>query len=137
MINTYRLYSLALESYINVTYQDGRLKAFEAEDPQFNIEDPRLGRYALFYTEHEFVEAAQKHKVAMTSVQTEITYAMFYAKYDYKVAKAEGEKAWRKLSKADQVDAYYYIPAYEAFRKSNQHNKLYPASYLNARRWVK
>lgn len=137
MINTYRLYSLALGCDITVSYEDGKLKAFEAEAPDFNIEDSKQHRYTLFYTEREFVEAASKHKVTMTVVKLDITFAMFWEKYAHKIGKVEAEKSWNKLSKKDQQEAFNYISAYESFRKNASHSKLLPASYLNNKRWVK
>ena len=137
MINTYRLHSLNLGSDIKVSYEDGKFKALEVEAPDFGVEDSHKLRYSIMYTEKEFLEVTKKHKVIVSLVDLNITFSMFWDKYAYKVGKPEAEKAWSKLSEIDRQQAYHYISAYEAFRKNSLHNKLYPASYLNARRWVK
>ena len=136
-MTTYEFTSRPLGCQVKVTYKSGRLFSFEAPDADFDIEEKAARRYTLYYTEGEFLKETKSHNISVTKTTVEISFDMFYEKYAYKMDKYQAQKAWDKLSKKDQVEAYLYISAYEALRKHNQHGKLYPTSYLNARRWIK
>jgi hypothetical protein len=71
-------------------------------------------------------------------ITREVAFEMFWEKYDYKISgKEEAKRAWQKLSKINQLMAFDYIKQYEGQLKLNPVSKLYGASYLNAKRWVK
>lgn len=65
---------------------------------------------------------------------TEITFEAFYRKYPRRVGKTEAEKAWKKLSEPDKLEAILFIPALIKI-KGDGTPFAYPASYLNKKFW--
>lgn len=66
----------------------------------------------------------------------ELTFDYFYEEYGYKTGKVKAQNAWNRLSKSDRMKALQYLPKYFDFlRKSGGIAKLYPATYLNQKRW--
>lgn len=77
-----------------------------------------------------------KLKLKVVEQEIEITFEVFYTKFGFKKGKFEAEKAWNKISKGDQIKAYMYIGSYKRDLKLNTwKTSLYPASYLNKKRW--
>lgn len=78
-------------------------------------------------------------KVARLSIKeqsVDITFELFYNRFDMKKGKNEAQRAWKRLSQGDQLKAYLYIPAYNRDLKVNTwKNKMYPATYLNKKIW--
>lgn len=139
MIRTYQIYSKPLVCNVRISYKDGIIHSFEADSPAFPVEECDKNRYVLFFTETGFLEAAKTHDISVTEIKREITFEMFWDRYNHKTVggKIEADKAWKKLSKVDQMEAYDYIAYYESQLKLNPVPKLYAASYLNKKRWIK
>lgn len=134
MIKYYQFHSKSLGTIVTVGYDDGILKSMEAQEPQVDTD----GLWSLFKREAQFLEEAAKKGVKVTPLKREITFDMFWDRYAYKISgKPEAQKAWNKLSRADQAAAYDHIPVYEGQLKLNPVAKLYGSSYLNAKRWIK
>jgi hypothetical protein len=80
---------------------------------------------------------AEKSPTArLEEIKTEVTFSQFWDRYDEKIrsSKKKAEKAWNKLSKIDQVNAFQYIAKYNL----NLHPgtaKKYAETYLNAELW--
>lgn len=64
-------------------------------------------------------------------------FAEFWASVPHKIAKAQAEKAWRKLSPVDRIAAGEKVGDFYAhFAKTYPTaSPLHPATYLNNRRW--
>lgn len=140
MIKTYQYHSKGFGCNVQVSYKDGVICGATVEDSTLEVifsENNPQSKKAFFFVYEEGLLDATKGKTSIIEMNREITFEMFWDAYGYKHGKAEALKAWNRLSKKDQQEAYYYIPAYESFRKANNHNKLMAASYLNAKRWVK
>ena len=73
----------------------------------------------------------------LIEVKEEITFQMFWEKYDYKEGKMVAERRWNNLSKANQQKAYHYIAIYNQRRmaKTPPPSKKYPETYLNQQIW--
>ncbi len=132
----YQYFSLHNNCSVTVSYADGILKSVEYENWEADINAKGI-MLSAFCLESDFIEASAKHKVKVTEVQRDITFQMFYDKFDHKVGKHQAEKTWNKMSKADRVEAYDYIPAYNSWLKMKQHSRLYPSTYLNEKRWIR
>ena len=66
----------------------------------------------------------------------EVTFEMFWTKYDHKINRKRCEQLWAKMSKAEQVKAYYGIDAYNEFlRKTEWRKKADPEKYLRSQYW--
>jgi len=93
-------------------------------------------RENLPYKQNE-IEDLRKHKnFELIKNEPDLSFTSFWNAYNYKVKKVMAERAWKKLSKADRINAIAKIKHYDGFlkRKFNQ-SKANPASYLNQRYW--
>lgn len=74
--------------------------------------------------------------LVVIEVPQEITFEMFWNRYDDKVrsSRKRTEKAWSRLAKADQVKAYMYIQRYRQSLYAGT-NPKYAETYLNAELW--
>lgn len=139
MINIYEIYSNPLCCNVCLQYRDGVLYSFQADNATFDKEACKDKRYVMFFTEEAFLKAAAEAKVKLTIIKREITFDMFWDKYDHKAVsgKQEAIKSWEKLSKKDQIGAFDYITVYNSILKSNPVSKLHASTYLNKKRWIK
>lgn len=67
-------------------------------------------------------------------------FERFWNLYNFKHDKQPAEKAWNKLNNKDRAAAMAAIPNYHAYLEHKRstgfnQNVLYPATYLNGRRW--
>lgn len=67
-------------------------------------------------------------------------FVEFWNTFNFKRNKQTAEKAWKKLNNKDRAAAMAAIPNYYAYLEHKRstgfnQNNLYPASYLNGRRW--
>lgn len=76
----------------------------------------------------------QRSSVRVIEVGYEITFEDFYKSYNNKVGKLKAEKAWQRLSRDEQLKAYLYIQKYKNSIPAGI-AQLYPATYLNQKRW--
>lgn len=74
--------------------------------------------------------------VTITEVSQDITFDMFWNKYDEKIrsSKKRAEQKWNKMPKGEQNKAYAYIPKYNRSLTTGI-SKKYAESYLNAELW--
>ena len=72
----------------------------------------------------------------MTEINQEITFEMFWSKYDDKVrsSRKKAERIFNRMTRANQVRAFRHISTYEASRPSGVAKK-YAETYLNAETW--
>lgn len=75
-------------------------------------------------------------RATIVEASFEVTFEMFWGRYDKKINKKRCEPIWAKLSKADQVAAYYGVDAYSKFlKKDHWRPKADPEKYLKDRYW--
>lgn len=77
----------------------------------------------------------QAPDAVFTETEREITFQMFWDRYNDKVrsSKKKTKDKWDKMSKAEQVKAYLFIPIY--FRTKGSAEKKYATTYLEAELW--
>lgn len=93
----------------------------------------RLARFPQFADAEQIVTGTQG---ILVEADLEVTFDMFWKKYDKKINKARAIKLWDKLSKTDQVKAYYGIDAYDKYlQKESWRSKADPENYLRNRYW--
>ncbi len=80
---------------------------------------------------------ATAFSAATTIVATDvtITWEMFYKNWPHKRNAFEGKKFWAKMSKTDQVEAYYNQPDYIAYSKWQQSRFEYQP--MMADKWLR
>jgi hypothetical protein len=65
-----------------------------------------------------------------------VSFDQFWTRYNLKRHRIRAEKAWNKLSEADQVSAYFKLGQYERFLSLNSwRSKVEPERYLKDRFW--
>ena len=81
----------------------------------------------------QFVDSTKKLIFSLTD--REVTFDMFWNTYNDKSrsSKKKTIAVWNKLSQADQVKAYCYIPLY--IKSIGNLGKKYAETYLNAELW--
>ena len=86
----------------------------------------------------EMVKIAQKNGtlIAFYERHQQVDFGAFWAAYPRKVAKAEAQKAFAKLKEGEQSKALDYLPAYKKQADRDGVAYLYPATYLNQKRWL-
>lgn len=136
MINTYQYYSKKFDSLVTVSYFNGFIKSFEIEAINENKEYSEMTQIPTLET--TFLKGATDFNMNVKKVDREITFEMFWDKYDYKASgKKEAQTAWNKLNKRDQQGAYDWITPYFSQIKLENKPKLHASSYLNKQRWIK
>jgi hypothetical protein len=66
----------------------------------------------------------------------EVTFDMFWKKYNKKINKSRCILLWGKLNKAQQVQAYFGIDPYDKFlKKEHWRTKADPETYLRNQYW--
>jgi hypothetical protein len=66
----------------------------------------------------------------------EVTFQMFWDTYKNKVNRIRAENLWKKISKTEQVEAYYGISKYDKFLQKNEwRTKADPDTYLRNKYW--
>lgn len=76
-------------------------------------------------------------KITIVESAFEVTFDMFWQRYNMKRNKLAAEKLWDKLRKTEQVEAWHRIEAYDKYCKKNGHwyQRMYPDTYLRGRHW--
>lgn len=74
--------------------------------------------------------------VTIVEKDYEVSFELFWTAYNNKVNKARCIPVWNKLSKAQQVAAWFGVKKYEAYlQRTNWRNKADPEKYLKDRYW--
>jgi hypothetical protein len=89
----------------------------------------------VIHDEKRLQEYIKWSQAKVSTSVTELTFEHFYEAFGNRKGKEEAQKAWKKLSEADQLKAYLYIPTYLRTMTNDRVAQLYPASYLNKKRW--
>jgi len=82
------------------------------------------------------VQGAWAEQAIIIEKDFDVTFEMFWTAYDKKINRLRAEAAWHKLSKTEQVLAFYGIKKYDAFLKvANWRKKADPENYLKTKYW--
>ncbi|MBL7902919.1 MAG: hypothetical protein JNK73_13060 [Bacteroidia bacterium] len=134
MIRIFQYYSSGMQSNIKLSYNDGFLCAVEIDEPKEIKED----KAHFIVREEFFLKLCKHHNIAVTEVEREVSFEMFWERYNYKASgRIPALKAWEKLTKAEQISAYDYIPAYLGHLKMSKTAPKYGSSYLNSKIYIK
>ena len=81
--------------------------------------------------------AFESNRATIVETSFEVSFDMFWQKYDKKINRKRCELIWAKLSKADQVSAFYGIDKYTKYLKTKEswRSKADPEKYLKDRYW--
>lgn len=139
-MKTYQYHSAIFGREVQSTYNShGLLVAFNVIDgndvTKVNLASGQLKNYV---NENEFITAATNNKLKFTEVERLVTFEMFWDSYKQKdCGRTKAEQTWNKLSKADQVQAFDFINAFNGILKLSGTAKPYATTYLNSKRWIR
>lgn len=140
MNRTFVIQSTLLDGELRYTYNGaGFLIGFHVE-AEISAEALTKVLQNLPLTQSQFnvlVESRRKAGTLKSVIELKEIYDFhrFYAAYPRKVAKADAQKAFAKLKDFEQVKATEQIKAYKKQCDKDKVSYLYPATYLNSRRW--
>ena len=128
---------------------NGHLKAFEVAEGNMNANQVRWlvklstdGTHTRFpafeadFKERWLNDVEIKAKFDIKVSPADISFEAWWKIYNLKVKKELTEKAWKKLSEADQIDAFLALPRYEAFLTQSGQAKAHPVTWINQKRWL-
>ncbi len=114
---------------------DGRLVLLDMT--RTNMSADLVGKFKLKVPQHvDGLATAFTGKVVVVEADYEVTFDMFWKKYDKKINRKRCELLWPRMSKADQVAAYVGVTAYDKYLKRvDWRSKLDPENYLKNKTW--
>lgn len=87
--------------------------------------------------EEKYLTTSFSSHIAIISADVEISFTMFWQKYNHKINKLRATKLWDSLSLAEQVEAYVGIQKYFAYLRKNDWRGLAdPDTYLRNKYWI-
>lgn len=113
----------------------GKLESMTVQAELNEKQENSLGYYMPWnISDIDALRAAANH-ATFTFQDREITFDMFWNRYDDKSrsSKKKTKQLWDKMSQAEQVKAYLYIPVY--LRNKGTADKKYATTYLNDELW--
>jgi hypothetical protein len=135
-MTTYLATSRAYGGCIALTYnEEDQLAIVNLSEAQLS---PRQREWVLRHAPLHpsgLPEFARHTRSILTEQPQQITFEMFYQAYGVKEARKKAQTAWNKLSRAEQVKAYRYIPRLKNKYLNSGVPLPYPATYLNQQRW--
>lgn len=137
---TYQYFSVKFGSPVQVSYnKHGILTGFSVLNNELVEKiQSHSAMFENFFREQEFLMSAKQHGLKLTQIERVVTFDMFWEAYQEKsCGRKKAEATWNKLSKADQIRAFDYIPALNGLLKMNGTAKAYATTYLNQERWNK
>jgi hypothetical protein len=137
-MKTYQYHSVIFDSDVQVSYnRNGILQGFTVMN-QPNKVQSQLAEFKNWFKEVDFLFAAKTHKLKLTEVERDVTFELFWEAYKEKnCGRTKAEAAWNKLTKAEMIEAFDFIGAFNGILKMNGTAKPYATSYLNQKRWVR
>lgn len=79
-------------------------------------------------------EVLDKAPLKVTKVLADVTFDMFWERYNYKVDKEVARKRWNAMSSTERIKAFNYIQKYKVSLKPGI-DVMYPSTYLSKKRW--
>lgn len=131
----YELHSDAFGCKVRLSYNDsGILMNYEVMIP--DVEQVASKAVKLFITEDHFKETVAQLGLKCTEIDRVITFEMFWKRYAYTPDKKLAMDEWAKLSKAEQLLAYDFIPRYDTQLKQSGFNRKYAVRFLKNKPWI-
>lgn len=82
----------------------------------------------------EWLKKEHGSKIKIEPISQDLSFKAFWNAYSYKVGKkAQTERTWESMSKANKAKAIAYIKQYNQHCSMNNIAKAYPSTYLNQR----
>lgn len=133
-MKTYIITKSTFEGRIVLDYTGGIIECVKNES-KMNDQQVRFLFKSLPILEEEMSAFVKNYDLVVVEQIREVHFDDFYEAFGNKVGKLKAQRAWESMSKADQLKAFMYIPKYKSIIKTKQVAMLYPATYLNQKRW--
>jgi hypothetical protein len=129
--------SPAFNGQAEVVYnKDGLLCTIDTRNAEMPIKTIEAFKLKIPVVLVNLQEVFANSKATIIEADFEVTFEMFWNKYDRKINRKRCMPLWDKLSKPDQVQAYYGIDAYDKYlKKESWRSKCDPDKYLRDRYW--
>jgi len=131
----FHLTSTAFEGFVQFQYND--IDLLEKMEIHADLSENQQ----VFLLRHMPREITELEKLrsdssTITEIKQDITFEMFWEKYDDKVnsSKKRTVQKWNKMTPADRARAYWFISKYVASIPSGTRKK-FAETYLNAELW--
>tara|TARA_R100001369_G_scaffold91021_3_gene131108 strand:+ start:2297 stop:2746 length:450 start_codon:yes stop_codon:yes gene_type:complete len=76
-----------------------------------------------------------KKNFEITIGEPDLSFEAFWKLYNHKVKKVASEKAWKRLSKKDKMEAIKGIKSYNGMLSRKHQHKAHASTYINQRYW--
>ena len=104
-----------------------------------NMDEPTVQHFksAVPVTLHNLIGGIGFSKeTVVVEADFEVTFQMFWSAYRKKIKLGRCQPLWAKLTKVEQVQAFYGISAYDKYlQKESWRSKADPESYLRNKYW--
>lgn len=131
----FHLTSIAFTGYIEFRFSDNELLDKMSNHADLT-EKQQVFLLQNMPKEIQELEKLKTSNVTITEVNQDITFDMFWNRYDDKLnsSKKRTERKWDKMNPADQARAYLFISRYFANIPAGTRKK-YAETYLNDELW--
>lgn len=115
---------------------DGALAAINLYDATMDSET--LNKFKSFVPAHiNDIEKFKQSKAVVVEADFEVSFDMYWKKYNKKINKIRAKNVWDKLNKTEQVQAFYAIDDYDKYLAANKWRpKADPETYLRNKYWT-
>jgi hypothetical protein len=121
---------------IAIYNNDGLLIKFDVSDTNMSAAFVTHFKRAVPAQQLE-LRAAFKPDTVIVENEVVVPFEQFWLKYDHKYNKDRTETLWKRLSKTDQVLAFFALARYFKYlRKHPTQAKLHPDTYLRNKAWL-
>lgn len=135
-MTTYTATSNKFGGHITLTFDDeGNLRCVDMTQAELSTEWHEWLFRNLPLHVSKLPRYTEVTRFIITEHLQEVTFEQFYNAYGVKEARKKAFAAWNRLSKAEQLKAYNYIPRLKTKTINTSIAMPYPATYLNQQRW--
>ena len=115
---------------------DGQLAIIDCSQTNMGPHVMAHFKRAVPVSENELKQAFTAEVVIVQS-EYQITFDMFWKKYDHKFNKDRCEQLWNRLSQSIKIAAYFGLDKYHRYlRKNSTQIKMHPDTYLRNKAWL-
>lgn len=129
----YHITNPAFTGHASIVYRDGQLVKIDVSETNMTAAQVDHFKRSV-HVDINQLTANFSSQTTIVEASIEITFSEFYKAYPYKRNRYKAEKEWNKLSKTDQLTAFYSLTDYAKYLKDE--DWLTPQccdTYLNQR----
>jgi hypothetical protein len=133
----YLIQSPLYNGSVEVIYNDGLLKTLDFTNCSMAKPEIINAFIKKITAEEQYLSSSFVSNVTIISAEVQITFMMFWNKYNHKINKLRATKLWERMTLAEQIEAYCGIQKYFEFLKIKGWRGLAdPDTYLRNKYWT-